>query len=136
MGRFLRFPRVLRGSCDGFLADIHDIHHVLDTTMNSISMLFNGYLLYLIKNHSVFQVQTYQLLLAVDAGLDFLLALMVFVSQPVGSFPCSEDKSGPPPWRDEPTNATLFMLHDWRTFCEGRQRRRLSSDDGVIHRPL
>lgn len=70
----------------GLTADIHDIHHALDTTMNSISMLFNGYLLYLIKNHSAFHVQTYQVLLAVDAALDFLLALMVFVSQPVGSF--------------------------------------------------
>lgn len=65
------------------MLDVSEIHRVLDTSINSVSLLLNGYLLYMIKNHSTFQTPIYQLLLAIDAGLDFALALMIFITQPV-----------------------------------------------------
>ncbi|KAH7701306.1 CRE-STR-2 protein [Aphelenchoides avenae] len=51
--------------------------------MNGLSVIFNVILLYLIKNHSAFGTPIYQVLLAIDATLDLLLAVVVFLGQPV-----------------------------------------------------
>lgn len=63
--------------------DIAAIHHALDTAVNTVSLLLNGYLLYLVKNYSTFRVTVYRVLLATDAGLDFALAAMILLAQPV-----------------------------------------------------
>lgn len=53
--------------------------------MNGLSVIFNCVLLYLIKNHSAFGTPMYQILLSVDSFLDLLLAIVVFLGQPVSS---------------------------------------------------
>lgn len=59
------------------------VHHVLETSVNTVAILLNLFLLYLIKCHSTFRVPIYQILLGIDAGLDLLLGIVVLVGQPV-----------------------------------------------------
>lgn len=59
------------------------MHHIGETVMNGLSVVFNVLLLYLIKNHSAFGTPIYQVLLAIDASLDLVLAVVVFLGQPV-----------------------------------------------------
>lgn len=82
MGKFFSFV-VLYGSKHQ-LADIEQIHHVLDTVVNIISVVFNVFLLYLIAYHSTYGVRVYQVLLAVDASLDLVLGIASIIVQPVG----------------------------------------------------
>ncbi|KAI1694681.1 serpentine type 7TM GPCR chemoreceptor srd domain-containing protein [Ditylenchus destructor] len=63
--------------------EIHEIHHTVDTTVNTLSILFNCYLLYLIKYHSTFGVKMYQYMLAVDAALDLGLSVATLLAQPI-----------------------------------------------------
>ncbi|KAI1706060.1 serpentine type 7TM GPCR chemoreceptor str domain-containing protein [Ditylenchus destructor] len=65
-------------------AEITDVHHVMETIMNSLSILFNCYLLYLIKYYSTFGVKLYQYLLTIDAILDLCLGVGALLAQPVG----------------------------------------------------
>ncbi|KAH7724843.1 hypothetical protein AAVH_07429 [Aphelenchoides avenae] len=58
-------------------------HHVVETVVNLLSILFNTGLLYLIKNHSNFGSPMYQILLAVDATLDLILAVVAFLGQTI-----------------------------------------------------
>ncbi|KAI1715821.1 serpentine type 7TM GPCR chemoreceptor str domain-containing protein [Ditylenchus destructor] len=62
---------------------INEIHHVTETTMNTLSIVFNCYLLYLIKYHSTFGVKLYKYLLTIDAMLDLFLSVGAFLAQPV-----------------------------------------------------
>ncbi|KAI1694604.1 serpentine type 7TM GPCR chemoreceptor srd domain-containing protein [Ditylenchus destructor] len=62
---------------------IDEVHHVMEGTMNTLSILFNVYLLYLIKYHSTFGVKLYQYLLTIDALLDLALSISTFIAQPV-----------------------------------------------------
>ncbi|KAI1698449.1 serpentine type 7TM GPCR chemoreceptor srd domain-containing protein [Ditylenchus destructor] len=55
----------------------------MDTTTNVLSILFNFYLLYLIKFYSTFGVKLYQYLLTADAFLDLCLAIATFLAQPI-----------------------------------------------------
>ncbi|KAH7711609.1 hypothetical protein AAVH_21077 [Aphelenchoides avenae] len=50
--------------------------------MNVSSVAFNGLLLYLIAYHSNFGTPIYQVLLAIDASLDLLFAIIVLLGQP------------------------------------------------------
>ncbi|KAH7704593.1 U2af splicing factor protein 1 [Aphelenchoides avenae] len=59
------------------------IHHVFETVVNLLSLVFNSFLLYLIARHSNFGSPVYQTLLAIDAGLDLVLAFFVFLGQTV-----------------------------------------------------
>lgn len=59
----------------GIFSEHAEIHHVLDTNVNVLSLLINGFLLYLINCHSACEMQAYRILLGIDALLDFLLAL-------------------------------------------------------------
>ncbi|KAH7694551.1 hypothetical protein AAVH_38400, partial [Aphelenchoides avenae] len=68
------------------LVDSHQIdfiHHVFETVVNLLSLVFNSFLLYLIARHSNFGSPVYQTLLAIDAGLDLVLAFFVFLGQTV-----------------------------------------------------
>ncbi|KAI1702993.1 serpentine type 7TM GPCR chemoreceptor str domain-containing protein [Ditylenchus destructor] len=56
----------------------------MDTSMNATAVLFNLYLLYLIKYYSTtFEVKLYPILLSIDCSLDLLLAISAFLAQPV-----------------------------------------------------
>ncbi|KAI1703772.1 serpentine type 7TM GPCR chemoreceptor str domain-containing protein [Ditylenchus destructor] len=63
--------------------EIHEFHHSVDTTVNTLSILFNCYLLYLIKYHSTFGVKMYQYMLAVDASLDLCLSVATLLAQTI-----------------------------------------------------
>ncbi|KAI1703120.1 serpentine type 7TM GPCR chemoreceptor srd domain-containing protein [Ditylenchus destructor] len=65
------------------MAGIDEVHHVMEGTVNTLSILFNVYLLYLIKYHSAFGVKLYQYLLTIDALLDLVLSISAFIAQPV-----------------------------------------------------
>ncbi|KAI1699721.1 serpentine type 7TM GPCR chemoreceptor srd domain-containing protein [Ditylenchus destructor] len=56
---------------------------MMEGTVNTLSILFNVYLLYLIKYHSTFGVKLYQYLLTIDALLDLALSISAFIAQPV-----------------------------------------------------
>lgn len=58
-------------------------HHVTETVVNVFSIGFNVLLLYLIVFHSSFGTPTYQVMLAIDALLDFSLSVVVLLLQPV-----------------------------------------------------
>ncbi|KAI1703370.1 serpentine type 7TM GPCR chemoreceptor srd domain-containing protein [Ditylenchus destructor] len=60
------------------------VHHIIDTLINTVAILSNCYLLYLIRYHSTFGVKLYQHLLTVDSALDLCLCVSAFVAQPVG----------------------------------------------------
>ncbi|KAI1703369.1 serpentine type 7TM GPCR chemoreceptor srd domain-containing protein [Ditylenchus destructor] len=60
------------------------VHHIVDTLINTVAILSNCYLLYLIRYHSTFGVKLYQHLLTVDSALDLFLCVSAFVVQPVG----------------------------------------------------
>ncbi|KAH7709966.1 hypothetical protein AAVH_22762 [Aphelenchoides avenae] len=64
---------------------MHAVHlyNVVETIVNGLSILFNGFLLYLVKNHSSFGSPVYQTLLAIDASLDIVLSVCVLVVQPI-----------------------------------------------------
>ncbi|KAI1692292.1 serpentine type 7TM GPCR chemoreceptor srd domain-containing protein [Ditylenchus destructor] len=62
---------------------IDEVHHMMEGTVNTLSILFNVYLLYLIKYHSAFGVKLYQYLLTIDALLDLVLSISAFIAQPV-----------------------------------------------------
>ncbi|KAI1703771.1 serpentine type 7TM GPCR chemoreceptor srd domain-containing protein [Ditylenchus destructor] len=88
----LKFSLFARINVTNFLAnnslftmalEIHEFHHSVDTTVNTLSILFNCYLLYLIKYHSTFGVKMYQYMLAVDAALDLGLSVATLLAQPV-----------------------------------------------------
>ncbi|KAI1698732.1 serpentine type 7TM GPCR chemoreceptor srd domain-containing protein [Ditylenchus destructor] len=64
--------------------DRNDVHHIVDTTVNGLSIAFNCFLLYLIKYYSTFGVKIYRYLLTVDALLDLCLGIVVFLGQPIG----------------------------------------------------
>ncbi|KAI1694480.1 serpentine type 7TM GPCR chemoreceptor str domain-containing protein [Ditylenchus destructor] len=64
--------------------DIAEVHHVVETTINVISIIFNCFLLYLIKYYSNFGLKLYRYLLTVDAALDLLLGIFTLLVQPVG----------------------------------------------------
>lgn len=55
----------------------------MDTTFNSVSLLLNMLLLYLILNYSTFKEKTYKHMLTVSCLLDATLSIITFVSQPV-----------------------------------------------------
>ncbi|KAI1700324.1 serpentine type 7TM GPCR chemoreceptor srd domain-containing protein [Ditylenchus destructor] len=60
------------------------VHHIIDTLINTVAILSNCYLLYLIRYHSTFGVKLYQHLLTIDSALDLFLCVSAFVAQPVG----------------------------------------------------
>ncbi|KAI1699161.1 serpentine type 7TM GPCR chemoreceptor str domain-containing protein [Ditylenchus destructor] len=66
---------------------VDDVHHIMETTVYSISTILNTYLLYLITYHSTFGVKLYKYLLTIDAALDLILGFIVLLSQPV-AFAC------------------------------------------------
>lgn len=66
------------------LSGVDAVHHVLETSVNSVAIVLHLFLLYLIKCHSTFRVPAYQILLGIDSGLDLLLGIVVLVGQPVG----------------------------------------------------
>ncbi|KAI1701892.1 serpentine type 7TM GPCR chemoreceptor str domain-containing protein [Ditylenchus destructor] len=55
----------------------------MEGTVNTLSILFNVYLLYLIRCHSAFGIKLYQYLLTIDALLDLALSISAFIAQPV-----------------------------------------------------
>ncbi|KAH7719722.1 SRJ-4 protein [Aphelenchoides avenae] len=61
------------------------LHHqpVVETVVNTLSIIFNSLLLYLIANHSSFGTPIYQILLAIDATLDLVLSIVALFSQTV-----------------------------------------------------
>ncbi|KAH7720062.1 hypothetical protein AAVH_12483 [Aphelenchoides avenae] len=59
------------------------VHHVVETVMNFLSIVFNSGLLYLIKTHSNSMSTMYKIMLAIDASLDLILAVVVFLGQTV-----------------------------------------------------
>ncbi|KAI1697040.1 serpentine type 7TM GPCR chemoreceptor str domain-containing protein [Ditylenchus destructor] len=63
--------------------DIAEVHHVVETTINVLSIIFNCYLLYLIKYYSTFGVKLYRYLLTVDAALDLFLGIFTLLVQPM-----------------------------------------------------
>ncbi|KAI1703118.1 serpentine type 7TM GPCR chemoreceptor srd domain-containing protein [Ditylenchus destructor] len=65
------------------MAGIDEVHHVMEGTVNTLSIMFNCYLLYLIKYYSAFGVKLYQYLLTIDALLDLVLSISAFIAQPV-----------------------------------------------------
>lgn len=54
--------------------------------MGVLSIIFNVWLLYLIKYHSKFGSNFYRVMLATDALLDLALAVVVLLAQPVRPF--------------------------------------------------
>lgn len=64
-------------------SELSEVHRMLETTMNSLSIMFNLFLLYLIRCHSMRQMSTYKLLLTIDASLDLMLAVVCLLTQPV-----------------------------------------------------
>ncbi|KAI1704805.1 serpentine type 7TM GPCR chemoreceptor srd domain-containing protein [Ditylenchus destructor] len=64
--------------------DRNQVHHITETFVNGLSILFNCSLLYLIKYHSTFGIKVYRLLLTVDALLDLCLGIVVLLGQPIG----------------------------------------------------
>ncbi|KAH7666474.1 hypothetical protein AAVH_43165, partial [Aphelenchoides avenae] len=61
---------------------INEVHHVLETLTNSLSIVFNGILLYLIYKHSTYRITVYKALLTIDATLDFVLGIIILNAQP------------------------------------------------------
>ncbi|KAH7671529.1 hypothetical protein AAVH_42671, partial [Aphelenchoides avenae] len=59
------------------------MHHIGESVVNSLSILFNLVLLYLIAFHSNFGTPVYQIMLAIDASLDLLLSIVVLIGQPI-----------------------------------------------------
>ncbi|KAI1691902.1 serpentine type 7TM GPCR chemoreceptor str domain-containing protein [Ditylenchus destructor] len=55
----------------------------METTINVLSIIFNCFLLYLIKNYSTFGVKLYQYLLTIDAVLDLFLGIFTLLGQPI-----------------------------------------------------
>ncbi|KAH7709308.1 7TM GPCR protein [Aphelenchoides avenae] len=51
--------------------------------MNGCSIIFNAFLLYLVRYHSSFGTPVYQVMLAVDASLDLILSVFVLFGQPI-----------------------------------------------------
>ncbi|KAI1703768.1 serpentine type 7TM GPCR chemoreceptor srd domain-containing protein [Ditylenchus destructor] len=66
------------------MLEADQIHHVLETTVKTASIILNCYLLYLIKYYSTFGVNVYRYLLTIDATLDLCLSLVVLIVQPIG----------------------------------------------------
>ncbi|KAI1695943.1 serpentine type 7TM GPCR chemoreceptor str domain-containing protein [Ditylenchus destructor] len=64
--------------------DRNKVHHITETTVNGLFIMFNCCLLYLIKYHSTFGIKVYRYLLTVDASLDLCLGIVVLLGQPVG----------------------------------------------------
>lgn len=58
------------------------MHNVFECVVGVLSIVFNIWLLYLIKNHSKFGSNFYRVMLAIDALLDLTLATFVFLGQP------------------------------------------------------
>ncbi|KAI1698943.1 serpentine type 7TM GPCR chemoreceptor srd domain-containing protein [Ditylenchus destructor] len=65
-----------------FISDIADVHHVVETTIDTFSLLLNILLLYLIKRYSTFGVKIYKYMLTIDALLDLCLSVFTFFAQP------------------------------------------------------
>ncbi|KAI1703678.1 serpentine type 7TM GPCR chemoreceptor str domain-containing protein [Ditylenchus destructor] len=61
---------------------MEEVHHIVETIVNSLSILFNCYLLYLIRYYSTFEVKLYQYLLSIDAMLDLCLGVSAIMAQP------------------------------------------------------
>ena len=59
------------------------LHNIVETLMNGLSIIFNVFLLYLVKYHSSFGTPVYQVMLAIDASLDLVLSIFVLIGQPV-----------------------------------------------------
>ncbi|KAH7680184.1 hypothetical protein AAVH_41445, partial [Aphelenchoides avenae] len=55
-------------------------HHIVETVTNTLSIIFNSILLYLVAYHSNFGTPIYQILLTIDASLDLLLAIIALLS--------------------------------------------------------
>lgn len=60
--------------------------------MNTLSIIFNSLLLYLIACHSSFGTPIYQILLAIDASLDLILSIVVLIAQTVRSYSDSQQR--------------------------------------------
>lgn len=63
--------------------EMEEVHHIVETTVNILSILLNCYLLYLIKYYSTFKIKLYQYMLSIDAMLDLCLGVSAIVAQPV-----------------------------------------------------
>lgn len=61
------------------------VHNIVETMMNGCSIIFNAFLLYLVRYHSSFGTPVYQVMLAVDASLDLILSVFVLFGQPVST---------------------------------------------------
>ncbi|KAH7710579.1 7TM GPCR protein [Aphelenchoides avenae] len=65
------------------MIDFEEAHRVQETITNTLSVLFNAYLLYLIHSHSNYGLKIYKVLLTVDATLDLALSLITLTAQPI-----------------------------------------------------
>ncbi|KAH7720034.1 hypothetical protein AAVH_12455 [Aphelenchoides avenae] len=61
------------------------VHNVFECVVGVLSIVFNLWLLYLIKYHSKFGSNFYRVMLAIDALLDLTLATIVFLGQPASA---------------------------------------------------
>lgn len=64
-------------------AELAEIHHIWDSLVNALAIFFNGLLLYFIAFHSSKGMRPYQILLGIDASLDFFLSGLMLAAQPV-----------------------------------------------------
>ncbi|KAI1700322.1 serpentine type 7TM GPCR chemoreceptor str domain-containing protein [Ditylenchus destructor] len=62
---------------------IADVHHVVETTIDTFSLVLNVLLMYLIKQYSTFGVKIYKYMLTIDALLDLCLSVFTFFAQPI-----------------------------------------------------
>lgn len=65
--------------------DLQEMHHMLENFINILSVILNGFLLYLIAFHSTEGMRPYTPLITIDVGLDFLLGLVILQTQHVSS---------------------------------------------------
>lgn len=61
------------------------VHTILETIVRLLSIVFNVYLLYLVKYRSNFGSNFYRVMLATDALLDLALAIVVLLAQPASA---------------------------------------------------
>lgn len=63
--------------------DPSSVHHFTETVVNSLSILLNSYLLYLILRHSTLYLRIYRRVLLIACWSDLSLSIVILLGQPV-----------------------------------------------------
>ncbi|KAH7712212.1 hypothetical protein AAVH_20451 [Aphelenchoides avenae] len=63
--------------------ELAELHYIWDSLVNALAILFNGLLLFLNAFCSSKRMRPYEILLGIDASLDFVLSVLMLIALPI-----------------------------------------------------